>query len=78
MLRVADFIQVLKELGEALLLQPNIHFQRVVHGGLPNFNPARGNVDPFMLYLQRFPAFVELVRLRDNGLEGTKQSNSPE
>jgi len=51
MLRVADFVQVLEELAEPLLLQPYVHLQRVIHGRFPDFNPASGNVDPFMLHL---------------------------
>jgi len=72
MLRVADFVQVLEEFAEPLLLQPNAHRQRVVHGRLPNFNPALGNISPFMLHLQILPTFVELMRFRDDRLEGAK------
>ena len=78
MLRVADFVQVLKELAKSLLLQSNIHLQRVVHGRSPNFNPAFRDVGPLVLHLQLVPAFVESVRFRDGGLEDTEQSNCPE
>jgi len=77
MLRVTNLVQVLKELVESLLLQPKIHFERVMRRRSSNFNPAFGNVDPFVLHPHLLPAFVECERVRDGGLEGAKQSNSP-
>ena len=58
-LRVANLVQVLKELVESLLLQPKIHLERVMRGRSANFDPAFGNVNPFMLQPQLLPAFVE-------------------
>ena len=58
-IRVADLVQVFKELVEPVLLQPDIHFQQVIRGRLANFNPALGNLDPFMPDFQLLPTFVE-------------------
>lgn len=77
-LRITDFVQVLKELVESVLLQPDVHFERVIRGRSPDFNPTSGNVSPFMLHLQILPTFVEVKRFRDRRVEGTKQSNGPE
>ena len=72
MLRVADLVQVIEELVEPLLLQPKIHFQQVLSGGPADFDPALGNVDPFMLHPQLLPAFFESEWFRDGGLEGAE------
>ena len=72
MLWVADLVQVFKELSKPLLLEPDIHFQWVVHGGSPNFDPTSGNVGPFMLHFQLLPASVEPMQFRDGKAEGTE------
>ena len=75
---ITDFVQVLKELVESVLLQPDVHFERVIRGRSPDFNPAFGNVDPFMFHLQLLPTFVGVELFRDGRLEGTKHGNGPE
>jgi len=78
MLRVADLVQVVKELAEPVLFQADIHPQGVVRGRSANFNPASGDVNPLMLDLGLLPTFVEVRGLRDGRMEDTKQSDSPE
>lgn len=78
MCRIADLVQVFQELAEPPLLQPNIHLQRVIRGGSADFNPACGNVDPFVFHLELLPTLVELEWFRNRRPEGTKQSDSPE
>jgi len=78
MLRVADLVQVVKELAEPVLLQTDVHLQGVIRGRSANFNPSSGDVDPLMLDLGLLPTFVELQGLRDGRMEDTKQSDGPE
>ena len=74
---IADLVQVLEEFPEPILLQPKIHLQRVIRGRSPDFNPAFGNASPFVLYLHLLPTFIEIEWVRDNRLQGAKQSNDP-
>jgi len=74
--RVADFVLVIEELVESVLLQAEIDFQRVVWGRSTNFGPAFGDVGPFMLHLQLLPTLVEWFR--DDRLEGAEKNHSPE
>lgn len=78
MIRVAHFVQMLKELVEPVLLQPNVHPQRVIRGRPPDFNPAFGNVGPLVLHLRLLPSLVKVERFRESRLEETEQGNSPE
>ena len=57
--RIADFVQVAKELVESVLPQAEIDFQRVICRRSTNFNPAFRDVGPFVLHLQLLPTFVE-------------------